>query len=87
MILLDRALVIVAILLLAGVLASKASSRLGIPALLLFLLTGMLAGTEGIGGIPFDDAHLTQTLGIVALSLILFSGGLETNWPSVSGVL
>jgi len=80
-------LIIAATLLIAGVLASKVSNRLGIPALLLFLLIGMLAGSEGIGGIPFDDARLTQTLGIIALSFILFAGGLETEWARVSGVV
>ncbi|MCZ2151592.1 MAG: potassium/proton antiporter [Bryobacterales bacterium] len=84
---LDQMLIIAATLLIAGVLASKVSNRLGIPALLLFLLIGMLAGSEGIGGIPFDDARLTQTLGIIALSFILFAGGLETEWARVSGVV
>lgn len=66
-------------LLLAAVVASKASGRLGIPSLLLFLAIGMLAGEEGPGGIPFDDARLSQSLGVVALAFILFAGGLETE--------
>jgi cell volume regulation protein A len=80
-------MILAAAVLVAGVLASKASNRLGVPALLLFLLMGMLAGSDGIGGIHFDDAVLTQTLGIVALSFILFAGGLETEWARVSAVL
>ncbi|MCC6395090.1 MAG: potassium/proton antiporter, partial [Bryobacterales bacterium] len=84
---LDQMLIVAATLLVVGVLASKVSNRLGVPALLLFLLIGMLAGSEGIGGIPFDDARFTQTLGIIALSFILFAGGLETEWAQVSGVL
>ena len=72
-----------AVLLLLSVIASKASGRLGIPALLLFLLIGMLAGSEGPGGIEFDNAHLAQSLGVVALSFILFAGGLETQWESI----
>ncbi|MCW5978086.1 MAG: potassium/proton antiporter [Bryobacteraceae bacterium] len=86
MISLDHVLIIAAALLIAGVLASKAASRLGVPALLLFLFTGMLAGEEGPGGIPFDDAALAQVLGIIALSFILFAGGLDTDWASVSAV-
>jgi cell volume regulation protein A len=86
MIPIEQLLIVAAVLLLAGVLASKASTRLGIPALLLFLAIGMLAGSEGIGGIPFDDARLTQALGVVALAFILFAGGLDTNWTSVSRV-
>jgi potassium/hydrogen antiporter len=76
-------LVIVGGLLLLSVLASRLSSRLGVPALLLFLLIGMLAGSEGPGGIYFDDARLAQSLGVVALSFILFDGGLGTDWSVV----
>jgi len=77
----------VAILLLAATLASKASSRLGVPALLLFLAIGMLAGSDGLGGIWFDDARAAQSLGTAALALILFAGGLSTPWNAVRPVL
>ena len=83
----DHILVAASILLLLSVLASKASAKLGIPALLLFLVLGMLAGSDGPGGIYFDDASLAQSLGVVALALILFSGGLDTEWSSVRPVL
>ena len=83
----DHILVAASVLLLLSVLASKASAKLGIPALLLFLVLGMLAGSDGPGGIYFDDAHLAQSLGVVALALILFSGGLDTEWSSVRPVL
>jgi cell volume regulation protein A len=75
------------ILLLLSILASKASSRVGVPALLLFLVIGMLAGSEGPGGIYFDDPSLAQSIGVVSLALILFAGGLDTNWQSVRPVL
>lgn len=68
-----------AALLLAGVLASKLSSRFGVPALLLFLVIGMLAGSEGPGGIPFDAPRTAMLIGSVALCLILFDGGLQTD--------
>jgi len=84
---LEHLLLGAAILLLAGVLASKASDRLGIPALLVFLAVGMLAGSDGPGGIPFDDPHMAQTIGVVALVFILFSGGLDTDWRSTRTVL
>ena len=74
-------------LLLLSVIASKASGRLGVPALLLFLLIGMLAGSDGPGGIHFDDPWLAQSLGVVALAFILFAGGLDTHWSSVRPVL
>lgn len=75
------------ILLLLSIIASKVFGRLGIPALLLFLLIGMLAGSEGPGGIYFDDPWIAQSLGIFALAFILFAGGLDTNWADVRPVL
>lgn len=72
-----------AVLLLVAILASKLSDRLGIPALLLFLGTGMLAGSEGIGGIEFEDYELAQGVGVVALAFILFSGGFDTRTTDV----
>lgn len=76
-----------AILLLVSVIASKASGRFGVPALLTFLAIGMLAGSDGPGGIEFDYPHVAQSLGIVSLTLILFAGGLDTRWPNVRPVL
>jgi len=76
-----------AALILVGVLASKVSAKLGVPALLLFLAIGMLAGSDGLGGIHFDDFHTAQSAGIVALAFILFAGGLSTSWADVRPVL
>ena len=75
------------ILLLISVLVSKISDRYGVPALLLFLILGMLAGSDGPGGIYFDDPALAQSIGILALVLILFSGGLSTEWEQVRPAL
>jgi potassium/hydrogen antiporter len=83
----EQQLVIGAILLLLSIAASKASARLGVPALLLFLLIGMLAGSEGPGNIPFDNYELTQAIGVLALVFILFSGGLDTDWQHVRPVV
>lgn len=76
-----------AILLLISIVASKTSYKFGIPTLLLFLAVGMLAGADGIGGIDFNNHSLAQFIGIVALTFILFSGGLETKWESIKPVL
>ncbi|MCL4873599.1 potassium/proton antiporter [bacterium] len=76
----------VTLLLIICIFASKASSLLGVPSLLIFLLVGMLVGSDGLG-IHFDDPVLTQAIGVVALSFILFSGGLDTNWESIRPVL
>lgn len=73
-------------LLLLGVVASRLSSRLGIPAVLVFLAVGMLAGSDGPGGIEFDNAEVSQALGVVALAFILFSGGISTVWDEARPV-
>jgi potassium/hydrogen antiporter len=72
------ALAAVGALLALSVLLSRAIGRRGLPVVLLFLLLGMLAGSEGIGGIEFEDYALTFRLGTVALAFILFDGGLNT---------
>lgn len=83
----DNFLLVASILLFASIVISKTGSRIGIPTLLLFIVVGMFAGSEGIGGIYFDDPKLTQFIGVVALNFILFSGGLETQWTSIKPVL
>jgi cell volume regulation protein A len=83
----EAILLIASLLVLLSIVASKASGKLGVPALVLFLLIGMLAGSDGPGGIYFDDARLAQSLGIVALALILFSGGMGTDWGHIRPVL
>ncbi|HSU28468.1 MAG TPA: potassium/proton antiporter [Chitinophagaceae bacterium] len=80
-------LLIGSVLLLISVLAGKTTSRLGVPTLIFFLIVGMLAGSEGIGGIHFDNAGIAQFVGITALNFILFSGGLDTHWQSIRPVL
>lgn len=80
-------LVIVAAFLFVCVLASKISARLGIPALILFIGVGMLAGSDGPGGIEFENMGLTRSLGTIALAFILFAGGLDTSWKVLSPVL
>jgi cell volume regulation protein A len=86
MISIEQILIAIAIILILSVFASKASEKYGIPALLLFLFLGMLAGSEGPGGIYFDDAWLAQGLGVAALAFILFAGGLDTHWSEVRPV-
>ena len=71
---------VAALLLLVSVVATKISGRVGMPALLTFLVVGMLAGSDGPGGIFFNDAGRAQAVAVVALVFILFSGGLDTNW-------
>ena len=75
------------ILLLLSIVASKVASIIRVPALIIFILVGMVAGSEGPGGIEFDDAWAAQLLGVIALAFIIFSGGLHSSWKSVSPVL
>lgn len=77
---LELLLFALSVVLLLSIVASKLSTRLGVPALLLFLLIGVLAGPEGPGGIVLADPGYAQALGVVALAFILFSGGLDTDW-------
>lgn len=73
----------VSILLVLSIFSSKASLKLGIPSLLLFLILGILAGSEGVGAIEFHNTFIAQFLGILALVYILFSGGYNTIWENV----
>lgn len=83
----DYAFLIVAILLLSTVVAGSLSSRFGLPAMIGFLALGMVAGSDGPGGIAFSDYGLAQTIGVACLIFILFSGGLDTDWKLVRPVV
>ena len=82
----ENILLVGSILLFISILAGKTSFRLGVPTLVLFLAVGMLAGSDGIGKINFDNPGVAQFIGIIALNFILFSGGFETDWTSVRPV-
>ena len=75
-----------AVLTFVSILISKAGFRFGIPALLLFLVAGMLFGSDGLG-MQFNNVHLTQFIGNTALCVILFTGGLETKFKEIKPVL
>lgn len=70
---------------LAGILAGKVGTRLGVPALLVFLITGMLFGSAGLG-LEYNDTKLTQFAGTIALAIILFCGGFETKVSEIRPV-
>ncbi|MBE2219379.1 MAG: potassium/proton antiporter [Ignavibacteria bacterium] len=80
-------LLVLSVLILISITLTKFSENLGLPALILFLVVGMLAGSDGPGKIHFDNIHIAQYVGIVALIFILFSGGLETKWRDVKPVM
>ncbi|QDS94753.1 K(+)/H(+) antiporter NhaP [Roseimaritima multifibrata] len=79
----ETLILLTGVLLLLGIVSNKFSARLGVPVLFLFLVVGMLAGSEGIGGIEFEDYSLANGIGTIALCLILFDGGLRTPYSSL----
>jgi cell volume regulation protein A len=83
----DYIILIGSILILISIIAGKTSERFGVPTLIIFLVIGILAGSEGLGGIEFDNPQIAQLIGVTALNFILFSGGLDTNWQSTRPIL
>ncbi|HZT45749.1 MAG TPA: potassium/proton antiporter [Gaiellaceae bacterium] len=73
-------LLVVGGVLAAGIVVAFGATRAGVPSLVAFLGLGMLLGSDGVGGIDFDDAELARKVGVVALAAILFEGGLATSW-------
>ncbi len=69
-----------------SILAGKASSKYGVPALLLFLAVGMLSGSDGLG-IQFENIHAAKNIGTIALCIILFSGGVDTSFKEVRPIV
>ncbi|MFI6008400.1 potassium/proton antiporter [Streptomyces sp. NPDC051243] len=84
---LNQLLLVCSLVLLVAVAAVRISSRSGLPSLLVYLGIGMLMGQDGIGGIRFDDAELTQVIGYAALVVILAEGGLGTKWKEIKPAL
>ncbi|RKQ33583.1 potassium/proton antiporter [Oceanobacillus halophilus] len=76
-------LFLISVMLIIGVLATKFSSRLGLPALVLFLIAGMLLNNF----LFFEDVQFTQFIGTLALIIILFDGGTQTKWDNIRPVL
>src|SRR4051794_35706591 len=84
----DANLILVAgALLIAGLLATVVAGRLRVPGLVLFIGLGMAVGSDGFGWIHFADYELARTIGVIALALILFEGGLAVGFGEVRPVL
>ncbi len=82
----ENILLIGSILLFVSIVLSKTGYRFGIPTLLVFLFVGMLFGSDGLG-VQFHNANEAQFIGMVALSIILFSGGMDTKFAEIKPVL
>jgi cell volume regulation protein A len=83
----DGVLIVGSFLLFISIIASKVSAKLGIPTLLIFLAIGMLAGSDGLGGIRLDSPYTAKILGAVTLTLILFAGGLDTDFEHIRPII
>ncbi|MGW1378930.1 potassium/proton antiporter [Streptomyces sp. NPDC002446] len=84
---LNELLLICSLVLLIAVAAVRVSSRSGLPSLLIYLGIGVAIGQDGLGGVVFDNAELTQLLGYAALVVILAEGGLGTKWKEIKPAL
>ena len=82
----ENILLVSSVLLIAGVLVGKSSYRTGLPLLLVFLLVGMIFGVDGLG-ISFENMHTAQFVGMVALCIILFTGGTSTEIKAIRPVI
>lgn len=82
----ENILLVGSILLFISILVGKTGYRFGVPALLLFLVVGMLFGSDGLGW-QFHNAKEAQFIGMVALSIILFSGGMDTKFTEIRPIL
>lgn len=82
----NNIMLVIAVLLFFSVGVGKAGNKFGMPALLLFLAVGMVAGVDGFG-IRFDSAEAAQFIGMISLSIILFSGGADTRYKDIRPVL
>ena len=83
----ENILLIGSVLLFISIISSKTSLKFGVPILIFFLVIGMMAGSDGPGGIYFNDPETARFLGTVALTFILFSGGLDTKWESIRPII
>ena len=82
----ENILLLGAVLIFASILVSKMGYRFGLPSLLLFLIVGMIFGTDGLG-LQFDGVHQAQFIGMMALSIILFSGGMDTKISEIRPIM
>lgn len=83
----DSFILLMAFLFIVGVITTRFSTRLGVPSLIFFIMVGMVMGSDVLGIIYFDNAALAQMIGVIALVIILFEGGLQTSWKDVRPVI
>ena len=82
----DNLLLLASVLVFFAILITKIGARFGAPSLLLFLLLGMIVGADGVG-LKFEDYHIAESIGHFAMTIILFTGGLETSMVETKPVM
>ena len=82
----DNLLLLASILVFFAILITKIGARFGAPSLLLFLLLGLIVGADGVG-LRFEDYHIAESIGHFAMTIILFTGGLETSMSETKPVM
>ncbi|CDQ21193.1 cell volume regulation protein A [Halobacillus karajensis] len=83
----NQFIMLIALLLIISIIVTKFSSRLGVPSLVLFIAVGMLVGNDGLGFINFNNPEIAQLIGVIALIVILFEGGMLTKWKDIRPVI
>ena len=83
----EPSLLIASLLILFSITACKLSDKSAVPALVFFLLIGMLAGAGSIGGVSFRDPMIARQIGIIALVFIIFTGGFDTEYKDLRPIL
>lgn len=79
-------LLLAAVILIFSILITKAGYKMGVPTLLIFLVVGMIFGEDGVG-IHFSNYEVAQFIGMIALSIILFTGGMDTRFDTIQPVI
>ncbi|KHE72616.1 cation:proton antiporter, partial [Halobacillus sp. BBL2006] len=83
----NQFIMLVALLLIISIVVTKFSTRLGVPSLVLFIAVGMIVGSDGLGLLYFDNPEVAQLVGVFALIVILFEGGMQTKWNDIRSVI
>lgn len=83
----NEIILIASILLMSAIIFNKIGGKFGVPSLIIFIFVGILAGSDGILGIHFEDYSFAQFVGIIAISYILFMGGLSVNIDELKPVV
>ena len=83
----EKLILIFSILIILSVFSAKVSKKFNIPLLVIFIFIGMLAGSDGIGWINYDDPHSAFFIATISLCIILFAGGLETDVRGIKPVI